>query len=142
MLAQGYELQLHALSARDYELDFLDLRPDQGVSLAQLQQATLAVVQDVAQSGIPQASFDRVKARWLKRLEQQDRDESNFNLALEALIKRQPPLTHADYLAAARAITLDDLNLLTRAFAGPGRLVVDHISPNTDRSAKCIAASP
>lgn len=124
-IAQSYELQLFAHSDRVYELSFLAMRPDAGVSLDALYQGLEAAV---AGADIPQDSFDRVKDRWLKRAQQDDRAELAYGLARRAILRRVALVTPDDYLAAARAITLQDMNRLARAFAGPGRTIVDTIS--------------
>ena len=127
--AQSYDPHISAHSLQDLVFGFYPARPDAGVTLDQLQDAILRAVQDVASMGIPQDSFDRVKSRWLARIQTAEPDFETFQLTMAAIAARQPPVTFSQYRAAASAITLDDMNHLARAMAGSGRLVIDQIFP-------------
>lgn len=127
-IAQSYQMSLHALSDRHYELGFFDMRPDQGITLQALQaqlQGTIATTE------IPAATFQRVKERWLKRVMEDDAQDQTLGLVMAAIYRRLPPVDAGAYRAAARAITLDDMNRFARAFAGDARTVVDMISTAT-----------
>lgn len=126
--AQSYFFYLSHLTTRDIEFGFIDARPDQGISLDQLQTAIAAAVQTVAQDGIPKDTFDRVKSRWLKGFDTSNPAEESFGLTLESIRLGQAPVSFDDFMQAARAVTADDLNKLVRAMAGQGRVVVDLVS--------------
>lgn len=125
-IAQGYDLQITALTDRHYALSFWDARPDAGVSL----QVLNAAIDNAIRAGeIPQATFDRVKQRWLKRVLEEDAEDQTLDLARSAIHRRLPPVDADAYRAAAHAITLADMNRLSYAFRGESRTVVDMISP-------------
>ena len=126
--AQSYNFYLTNLSTRDIEFGFIDARPDAGVSLDQLQTAIQAAVQEVARDGIPVNNFDRIKSRWLKRLDAANPPEETLGLSLEAIRLGHPPVVFDDFMRSARAVTSDDLNQLVKALAGPGRNVVDVVT--------------
>jgi predicted Zn-dependent peptidase len=125
-IAQGYQLQIFAHSDRHYELSIVGARPDKGVDLDGLKDGLLAAIQN---AHIPTSSFIRVKERWLKRQENEIPQKVTFDLVHTSILRRTSPVGYDDYIAAARAITLDDMNRFADAFAGPGRTIIDLISP-------------
>lgn len=126
--AQSYFFYLSNLTTQDLEFGFIDARPDIGVSLDQLHSAIDAAIQAVAQDGIPKDTFDRVKSRWLKRLETSNPEWETFALTLESIRLGQPPVSFDAFTTAARAVTSEDLDNLVQAMAGQGRIVVDLVS--------------
>ncbi len=130
--AQSYFFYLSNLTTRDLEFGFIDARPDIGVSLDQLHIAIEDVVQTVAQDAIPKDTFDRVKSRWLKRLDTSNPEWETFALTREAIRLGQNPLSFNDFLDAARAVELEDLNSLVQAMAGQGRTVIDLVSTSKE----------
>lgn len=125
-IAQEYYIDIFALSDRHYELSILGARPDKGVDLDQLKDGLLAAIQGAR---IPMDSFTRVKDRWLKRIEGAEPADITFALLQDAITRRTRPAGYHDYLAAAKAIELADMNRFAAAFAGPSRTIIDMISP-------------
>lgn len=130
--AQSYFFYLTNLTTRDLEFGFIDARPDAGVRLDQLQSAIGAAVQAVARDGIPPATFDRVKMRWLKRLDTVNPQDETLALTQEAIRLGQNPPSFDAFRDAAQLVTIDDLNVLVRAMAGQGRIVIDMVSTNKE----------
>ncbi len=94
----------------------------------QLHAAIQAAVQEVARDGIPIGNFDRIKSRWLRRLDAANPPEETLALTLAAIRLGNPPVVFDDFMRSARAVTSDDLNYLVKAMAGPGRSVVDVVT--------------
>ncbi|MBC6445433.1 MAG: insulinase family protein [Alphaproteobacteria bacterium GM202ARS2] len=127
--------------ARWYHIEFLAIEPgeilfifkaapDYGVVLSDLLNAFEDIVQAIADKGIPKATFDRIKKKRLSALHRgESRRERVIRLVQDQTAYDAAPIDPKTEDSRYEAITLDDVNRLMQAIAGPGDVAAALISP-------------
>jgi predicted Zn-dependent peptidase len=129
-LARPLRFDAHIASSFDMTLMWLDLKhvlftfqgvPDTGTSLDELKTALETTLDQIISDGVPQKTFEQVKARELESLmADRSRDEGALNRALDPLLQLLPPYSHEDYIAALRDVSLEEVNRVIAGLRGAG----------------------
>ena len=130
-IAESFGLDIGLVAPRYLELEF-DAWPDQGVSLDTLLREFEKAMSATAARGIPIETFERVRQRWLDKLEgRRDRQEFAFREVVWASERRtgEPPRELSAYREDGSRITLAQLDALMRGLAGSGRVVATKALP-------------
>lgn len=134
-------LRMNNFVLRNFVIDFesvlsnyfemtLFAEPDKGVTLPQSSEAIEATFKQIATSGIPQATLERVKTRML----QTENRHANIMLENYHRFARQlnsdlAPLNTDQHLKNIEAVTLEQINELAGALAKPRRRSIAFIKP-------------
>lgn len=127
-VVRGYELSIHQILTDKVEF-FLWASPDEGVTLEDAAQKTKAALVQLAESGIPEKTIERVRKRWLqteKRLGKKSGHtvgRSFYHLSLGI-----QPNNVDDHLDRIAAVSKQDIDTLLHALARPERQVTGLIT--------------
>ena len=130
-VAESYTLELDAFAPRHVLLGFF-ARPDRGVSLEALMRELETTIAEIAEHGIPDRTFIRIRQRYVDGLRRRDDPEK---LAVQEITRvadsrtGETPRGPFEIRADAWKITREQLDALMRALAGPGRVVATKAFP-------------
>ena len=131
-IARSFSLWVHAIDGRHAELSFV-AHPDHGVTLQGLVEAFERALAQVARSGIPRTTHDRVLRRYARQWpdweDEAEASEYMKAVAIERLSEwRQPP--DAETIRNLHGqLPLSAIDELLRQLAGEGRTVVAFVGP-------------
>ncbi len=116
--------------APDEVLMIFNAVPDEGVDLSKLLTAFEETIEAIAEDGIPEATFERIKK---KRLDFLDHSKGRRWLALDLVrhqtIDHAEPIDSKTYIERLGETTRDEMNDLVRALASPGQVAAALVSP-------------
>lgn len=128
-IARRYDFNLQSFGNSFIQLNFT-AAPDQGVGLAQLQEAFEAALAANAPVGIPKETFEKVKAQNIENMENLDDQPGTTYALLTSQIKQRKPVFGYSAMRDAYAdVTLDKVNTLYDAILSSGRVVSFHLNP-------------
>jgi hypothetical protein len=110
-------------------------RPDVGITPEALNTAIDETLAAIAANGIPQASFDRIQARLLRDVGNDDPASMTAGFISDAIGQRRAPFDAAQYSAALQEARVEDVMLWLRALV-QSPAVVDIITPATNSPAQ------
>lgn len=136
-------LRFDAFIARHFEFDlwmtrdhWIDItftaQPDTGIDLPQLRDRFIAVLDQTLNNGVPQDSFDRIKARQMNGYASvlpKDVAYNIFDTALHRHMVNLPVVQWSDYATALSGITHTDVNRFLRDLATEGRVITRFVTP-------------
>ena len=104
--------------------------PNDGVTPEKLASEFADFLTASAAEGVPGATVERIKKRLIEDRALSERDPDSFARQLTQWFgQRRSYEDFASYSAAIASVTTDDVNLLLRAVAGPGREFTGVLSP-------------
>ena len=104
--------------------------PGDGVTPEKLAAGFTSYLTDSAVEGVPAAVVERIKKRLIEERSLSERDPDSFARQLTQWFgQRRSYEDFANYSADIADVTTDDVNLLLRALAGPGREIVGVLAP-------------
>ncbi|MBL4645295.1 MAG: hypothetical protein COA52_18615 [Hyphomicrobiales bacterium] len=128
-ISSGYTLTLGALERDEIVVSF-SARPDVGVSLQNLLLAFEQHLKTLEKTGIPSATFDRVRTRKLNSISRVFDDwEFALDLIISQIFNDAPIISPEKFKKRLSDITLDELNSLAGLLAGPGLVVGTLVQP-------------
>ena len=129
-IINSFQLQLDALDERHVELTIV-AQPDQGVALSQLVERFEETLAQIAASGIPPQTFERVTARFARQRREQDNDAARGKAlarhTLAWLFSCRTPLPEAVLVRLQEEASLGTLDQILARLAGPGRTAITFI---------------
>lgn len=104
-------------------------RPEEGIAPETVSERMRASMVELAAAGVPEASVERIRKRFLRRAERRG-DEPRYILgrAMRNLTAGVEPNGPDDHARRINAITKADLDALVRTIAGSNRTVEIHLS--------------
>ena len=129
-LAESFDFDLYVHENTHLEMRFM-ARADRGVALDDLQSAFEQALAATEATGIPNATFEKIKKREITDIEAvEDPQGITSSIVTGQVTYKRPPYGYSDLLVAASAVTLEDINVLYRALIGDGRTVIRRVAPN------------
>lgn len=126
---RSFSIDLNSTLSDYFELTMF-AEPDKGVTLQQASDAVQSTLTSLAESGIPPATFERVKKRTLQTSKRQAGImEQTHNRMYDQLSAGLEPATAEQHLKHIEAVNLKDVNSLLRALAKPQRRAVAFAKP-------------
>lgn len=125
--ARSFDLSIQAIDDRHVELRFSGY-PDKNIKLVDLQSAFEKTLSQSASNGIPQDTFDRVKARVIKDLPKTNQDSALSEWAKKKVIQyisagHIPPAL-AEVKKLESDLTVSSIDSILRMIVGQGRTAV------------------
>lgn len=115
---------------KDYFELVLHAEPDKDVTLEQASKAITETFAALASSGIPDATFERVRSRILQTEYRKNKDnESHYSRMSRQLSSGLSPVTSSEHIEHIKKVSLSDVNDLLRALANPKRRSIAFITP-------------
>ena len=131
-MARRFEIGIWPMDEQHVQIGFW-ASPDKDVSLTQLQDTFEAALSDVAASGIPPATYDRILDRFDGFWPDWDDADETSDWMADYVVNRlsiaRAPLAMADLRALDAAMSLDTLNALLRHITQEGRIAAAFIGP-------------
>jgi len=115
--------------APDEVLMIFNAVPDEGVDLSKLLTAFEETIEAIAEDGIPEATFERIRKKRLDFLEHsKGRRWLALDLVRHQTIDQAEPISSETYIERFGETTRDEMNELLRALASPGQVAAALIS--------------
>jgi predicted Zn-dependent peptidase len=134
-IAQSYDFSLYLVTPSQASMVFGAARPDAGITPEALNTAIDETLAAIVAKGIAQDSFDRIQARLLRDVGNDDPAATTAGFISDAIGQRRAPFDAAHYSAALQEARVDDVMLWLRALA-QSPAVVDIITPTTNSPAQ------
>ena len=129
-IARSFDVQIWPINEDNIEIAFF-AAPDAGVSFVELQTAFEATLAEVANGGIPEATYSRVLKRfdgfWPDWDEEDETARWMADYVLDRVSNLREPLSERELRRLHRGITLDTTNALLCQLAGEGRTAIAFI---------------
>ena len=129
-IARSFDVQIWPINEDNIEIAFF-AAPDAGVSFVELQTAFEATLAEVANGGIPEATYSRVLKRfdgfWPDWDEEDETARWMADYVLDRVSNLREPLSERELRRLHRGLTLDTTNALLRQLAGEGRTAIAFI---------------
>lgn len=130
-IAKTFEAYISILDTDDLRFSF-NAAPDSDVSLKELLAEFETQLALIAQNGISQQTFDKVKEQYIAGLQNVERPAAViFGNAVYDIEFRQKPIGYAEDLDIAKSITRTEINTLLRQIVGQGHVVIRLINQPT-----------
>ena len=131
-IARSFDVQIWPIDEDNIEISFT-AAPDAGVSLTELQNAFEATLSEVANGGIPEATYSRVLDRfdgfWPDWNEDDEAARWMADYVLDRVSNLREPLSRRELKRLHRGLSLDTTNALLRQLADEGRTAITFIGP-------------
>ncbi|EFO28648.1 hypothetical protein TRICHSKD4_6022 [Roseibium sp. TrichSKD4] len=122
-VARSFSFHIDLIKNHYIEVSFT-AHPDNGVSLEALETEFRSTLETTLESGLTQATFERVKSRLtgqLKSVLDRDRPAYNRDLILDQLMAGKPTFSLADQMSAVEEVQLEDVNQFLKSLLAKGR---------------------
>ncbi|MBK5933387.1 hypothetical protein CCR78_05255 [Rhodovulum imhoffii] len=131
-VARSFDVQVWPIDEDNIEISF-SAAPDAGVSLTQLKTAFEDTLSEVANGGIPEATYSRVLNRFDGFWPDWDDDDETSRWMADYVLDRvsnlRGALSKRELQRLHRGLSLDTTNELLRQLAGDGRTAIAFIGP-------------
>lgn len=131
-IARTFDVQIWPIDEDNIEISFT-AAPDTGVSLKELQTAFETTLSEVANGGIPEATYSRVLNRfdgfWPDWDDEDETARWMVDYVLDRVSNLREPLSERKLKRLHRGLSLDLTHALLRQLAGGGRTVIAFIGP-------------
>lgn len=120
------EYQLGTLKLLEDQVELYVIAwPDEGVTIETASAGIRAALKDIGKTGVPVASFERIKKRWLQTARREGQNAmTHLGRAWHHITLGLIPNNQEEHIRHIESVTLSDLNELLIALGSPQRTVV------------------
>ncbi len=129
-ILRSFSIEMYSLLSGTLEFT-LHAEPDKGVSLPQATKAIKDSLLEIAASGIPEKTLERVRKRMLQTQQRNIDDQfNNYRRMALQLSEGISPVAGDKHIEHIKSVTLADVNQLLDVLANPTRRSIAHIKPS------------